>query len=283
MAGRENTIIRNKIRQFSNLPTLSLVQSKLLKAIAEPGASVDDISDILHRDPTLSAKIVAVANSPFFGCPGRVESLEKAILMIGFDYLKGISLSICIFSFFPQTKSLRSMWAHSYAAASLAGTLSRRFADTDTGSAFLAGLLHDIGRLVFMKIYADEPQPNRTNEIFELRGRELLEAETETMFCTHADAGRWFLDSLTFPADVIEAVGMHHAQIEKIPPTGLAPVLFLVDGIMGLVSPELAGDGEWTEQHEIIFHRCGLHVEDKESLVLFVRDEEAATRSFFDI
>lgn len=278
-----NAIVRNKIRQFANLPTLSVVQSKLLQTIGNPAANVDDIASVIRHDPALSAKIVAVANSPFFGCPGRVESLEKAILMIGFDYLKGITLSICILGFFPQTKSLRSMWAHSYAVGSLAGMLSRRIPDADSGSAFLAGLLHDIGRIVFMKVYADEPQADRTNEIFELKGRELLQAETETMFCTHADAGRWFLESLTFPADVIESVGLHHAHIDMIPSGGLTPVIYLADGIMGLVGPDLAGDGEWTDQHDSVLVRCGMHASDKENLVKFVKDEEATTRNFFDL
>lgn len=278
-----NVIIRNKIRQFANLPTLSVVQTRLLKTIGDPAANVDDIAEIIRRDPALSAKIVAVANSPFFGCPGRVESLEKAIMMIGFEYLKGIALSICIFSFFPQTRALRSMWAHCYAVGALAGMLSRRVPGADSSTAFLAGLLHDIGRIVFMKIYADEPQPDRTNEIFELKGHELLQAETETMFCTHADAGRWFLESLTFPDEVVEAVGFHHAPIDAIPLTGLVPVIYLSDGLMGLLGPELAGDGEWTDHHDLVFARCGMQEDEKENLVKFVKDEEAATRSFFDI
>ncbi len=278
-----NAIIRNKIRQFANLPTLSIVQTKLLQTIGNPTANVEDIAAVIRHDPTLSARIVAVANSPFFGCPGRVESLEKAILMIGFDYVKGIALSICIFSFFPQTKSLRSLWAHAYAVASLAGKLSSRIPDADSSSSFLAGLLHDIGRFVFMKIYADEPQPNRNDEIFELKGRELLQAETETMFCTHADAGRWFLESLSFPEDVIDAVGMHHAQAEKIAASGLVPVVYLADGIMGLVSPDLAGDGEWTDQHEAVLAVCGMQEADKERMIAEVRAEESATRSFFNL
>lgn len=278
-----NAIIRNKIRQFANLPTLSIVQTKLLQTIGNPTANVEDIAAVIRHDPTLSARIVAVANSPFFGCPGRVESLEKAILMIGFDYVKGIALSICIFSFFPQTKSLRSLWAHAYAVASLAGKLSGRIPDADSSSSFLAGLLHDIGRFVFMKIYADEPQPNRNDEIFELKGRELLQAETETMFCTHADAGRWFLESLSFPEDVIDAVGMHHAQAEKISASGLVPVVYLADGIMGLVSPDLTGDGEWTDQHEAVLAVCGMQEADKERMIAEVKAEESATRSFFNL
>lgn len=278
-----NAIIRNKIRQFANLPTLSIVQTKLLQTIGNPTANVEDIAAVIRHDPTLSARIVAVANSPFFGCPGRVESLEKAILMIGFDYVKGIALSICIFSFFPQTKSLRSLWAHAYAVASLAGKLSSRIPDADSSSSFLAGLLHDIGRFVFMKIYADEPQPNRNDEIFELKGRELLQAETETMFCTHADAGRWFLESLSFPEDVIDAVGMHHAQAEKIAASGLVPVVYLADGIMGLVSPDLTGDGEWTDQHEAVLAVCGMQEADKERMIAEVKAEESATRSFFNL
>ncbi|HMK43135.1 MAG TPA: HDOD domain-containing protein [Dissulfurispiraceae bacterium] len=277
-----NEIIKNKIRQFSNLPTLSLIQSKLMKTLSDPDASVEKIADLIRHDYTLSARVVAVANSPFFGQSGKIESIEKAVMMIGFDALKGIALGVCIFGFFPQTKALRSTWAHSYAVADLAGTLSRRIGG-DANSAFLAGLLHDVGRAVFMKIYADEPQVPRSGEIFELRGSELLKAEVETMFCDHAQAGQWFLESLSFAKDVIGPVGTHHGASQPLPTTGLAPVVFLAEGMMGTLSPDLAGDGEWTNQHQELLLACGLGNDDRESLVKHIKDGEASIRRFFDI
>ncbi|HSW64802.1 MAG TPA: HDOD domain-containing protein [Dissulfurispiraceae bacterium] len=278
-----NAIIKNKIKQFSNLPTLSVIQSKLVKTISRPNASVEEIVEIIRHDPALSTKVVAVANSPFFGRSGRVESLEKAIMMVGFDFLKGIALGICIFGFFPQTKALRGMWAHSYAVATLAGILARRMGSADPNSAFLAGLLHDVGRSVFMKIYAEEQGMQRSTEIFDLKGEELLQAEIESLFCDHSQAGRWFLESLTFAKDVIEPVGMHHGPGEKIGSSGLVPVVYLAEGMMGLFSPDLAGDGEWTGQHQRIFAECGLKDDDKESIVKHIKDEEASIRRFFDL
>ncbi len=278
-----NAIIKSKIRQFSNLPTLSVIQSKLVKTIGQPNASVDEIVEIIRHDPALSTKVVAVANSPFFGHPGRVESLEKAVMMVGFDFLKGITLSICIFGFFPQTKALRGMWAHSYAVATLAGILGQRLGGVDSNSAFLAGLLHDVGRSVFMKIYAEEPNRQLATEIFELKGDELLRAEVETLFCDHAQAGRWFLESLTFAQDVIEPVGMHHGPAEKIGGSGLVPVIYLAEGMLGLFSPDLAGDGEWTDQHQHVLAACGLKDDDKENITKHIKDEEASIRRFFDL
>jgi putative nucleotidyltransferase with HDIG domain len=278
-----NSIIKSKIRQFSNLPTLSVIQSKLVKTIGSPNASVDEIVDIIRHDPALSTKVVAVANSPFFGYPGKVESLEKAIMMVGFDFLKGITLGICIFGFFPQTKALRSMWAHSYAVATLAGTLAQRLGGADSNSAFLAGLLHDVGRSVFMKIFAEEPNMHFAPEIFEMKGDALLRAETENLFCDHAQAGQWFLESLSFAEEVIEPIGLHHGPREKIGKKGLVPVVYLAEGMMGLFSPDLSGDGEWTEEHQQAFAECGLKDDDKDSIARHIKDEEASIRRFFSL
>ncbi|MCL4491385.1 MAG: HDOD domain-containing protein [Nitrospirae bacterium] len=262
-------LIKSRLQGLTSLPTLPPILSKLIKALQKERASIFEVAEILRCDQSLAARIVAVANSPFFGYPGKINSIDQALLMLGFDMVKSISLGVSVFGFLPaQYPSVRQMWAHSYGVAALSGAMCSRIPVADKSICFLGGLLHDIGRAVFLKLHRDEYVPL-------LKADALVEAETRKFQCDHAQVGGWFLESLSFPLEIALSVHHHHTVAGDMEHKGIATSVYLAEGLIGLLNPDLACDGQWTEEHAEEFEERGLGESDmKEFKALLIAEAE---------
>lgn len=270
-------LVKDRLKDISSLPTLPVIISKLITALQDEASSIYDISEILRYDQSLASRVVAVANSPSFGYPGRINSIDQAILMLGFDMVKSISLGVSVFGFLPpQSPAARQMWAHSYGVAVLSGLMCSRIPVADKGVCFLSGLLHDIGRVVLLKLYRDEYA--RLSDT-----RELLSAEREMFQCNHAQAGGWFLESLSFPDETILSVRHHHGISPDMAHKGIATGVYLSEGLISLLNPELACDGKWTEEHKNVFEENGLGEHDIKEFSDFLKGQEKIMTDFFEL
>ena len=131
------------------LPTLPLVATRLLRAVAQPDTTPDEIARILSLDPALTARTLRLANSEFYGFPRRVGSVDLAVVVLGSNPIRDLALSASVFRTIGEADALmEDVWRHSLAAGVAARILADRSRYRLSSEAYAAGLLHDIGTVV---------------------------------------------------------------------------------------------------------------------------------------
>jgi putative nucleotidyltransferase with HDIG domain len=210
---RRNQIIK-AIENIKDLPTLPKVAQRIVALSQDPKTSYRDLKSIILPDPPLAAKVMMMANSAYFSRRNPAKTLEEAIFTIGLNNLVAICTGVGVLDVFNKWSSgqmdRRKLWRHSVATAFLAKSLELRkvLNKPDGPDIFLAGLLHDIGWIVFDKIL-----PARTEAAAKAKavaGRWSLEMEIEVIGLDHAEAGALFLRQWNIPEAVIEIVANHH-------------------------------------------------------------------------
>jgi putative nucleotidyltransferase with HDIG domain len=276
--------VKEHIQKLSSLPSLAVVKYQLVKTLSRDGSSVEDIADIIKHDPAITSRIMAIANSAFFAYPGRIGSIDQAVLLLGFDLVRSISLASSMFNIFAsQYGNLKRIWAHSYVVASIAGNLCKKNKCCDGGSCFLSGLLHDIGRLALIRIAVEGNMEGHMQDLSGLRGDALMKAEVAKFGCSHPEAAKWFLEHLCFPDEIIKPIETHHNPEAGAHADVISKVIYVADGLASLIFQDLDNDGEWTEDHKRLFHELDMADSDMDEIRATVEKERSSIAEFFDL
>lgn len=195
--------------QLASLPDIFY---KLNAAIEDPDCTFDDIGEIISIDPSLTARLLRIVNSAFYGFSTQVETVTHALTIIGTDQLAQLVLATSVMNQFKGIPSdlvdMDSFWRHSISAGLAARSIAALSGEYNVERFFVAGLLHDVGRLVLC-IKA----PDETRAIFakaEASGKLLYLEEQEILGFDHAELGGELLKSWRLPARLVEAVSFHH-------------------------------------------------------------------------
>lgn len=197
-----------------NLELISLPELviKLNQMVEDPRCSANDIANVIMQDVALSAHLLQIANSPFYSLPSKVDSVSMAITIIGTRQLKDMILAATIvnhFSIIPgNLVPINQFWQHNIACATACKIVAEQLNNRNQERFFLAGLLHDIGKLV---MYYAEPGLSRQviNEAAETEGS-LNQLEEKIFGFNHTAVGAELLQQWSFPESLIEPVRFHH-------------------------------------------------------------------------
>lgn len=197
-----------------SLPSLPSLYAEVIEELRNPDASISKVAEIVSKDPGMTAKILQLVNSAFFGLPRHVSSPAQAAALLGVDTIQALVLSVNIFSAFKESDihgfELESLWTHSTETAALAKRIAMaQTAKRETvGDALTAALLHDIGKLVLAQNLPTLCQEAMTraheNEVAH------LETEREVFGATHGEVGAYLLGLWGLPDPIVEAVAFHH-------------------------------------------------------------------------
>jgi putative nucleotidyltransferase with HDIG domain len=212
-----NKMLEGIVGSVKDLPALSATYLALRNKLAEPEASLKDVVQLVQQDVGISAKILQLVNSAFFGLPREVSTVRTAVTFLGVDIVENLVLSTEVFRVFKVSGafsgfSFEELHVHSQLTAKIAAQLDAPSAVP--GVAVVAGLLHDVGKLV-MATRAPSYFSRALNGARE-ENRPLYAVEEELMGVSHAEVGAYLLGLWGLPSQVVEAVGNHH-QPRRIP------------------------------------------------------------------
>ncbi|GBU21553.1 hypothetical protein R80B4_01449 [Fibrobacteres bacterium R8-0-B4] len=214
--------LQDKIKTIANLPTLPHIASRLMRIVNSPSASADTVASLVSQDISLSAKVLRLANSAFYGIPRSVNTLNNAVIILGFKIIQTMVLSLTVFDMFAGDGSKRpapfdrdAFWEHSLRCAVIARLLAhkrKRNYALDPEEAFCAGLLHDIGKVV-MEQYLNT---DFHRAIYHAKANNItdFDAEKELLGYTHCDVASWLTGTWALPEEIEQPLVCHHEPEE---------------------------------------------------------------------
>ena len=269
------------------LPTLPMISLKMNETIAKPNSSANDIARVISRDTTLSARLLKIVNSAFYRFPSRIDSVSRAVAIIGTKQLTSLASGVAIINMFKNIPSsiidMKSFWKHSVRCGVHARIIASYHGVQNTERLFLSGLLHDIGRLILYNYAPDQAvyaltKARRTQNL--LRGIECEDLEFD-----HAETGGQLLKRWKLPVLVEDAVRYHHNPWES--QNSLEPsIVHLADIMANAVGVGSSGErfvppldaGAWeviglsANVLEVIMKQADRHTE--EIFTFFYSDED---------
>lgn len=196
------------------LPSLPSLYHELVSAIESPLISLSEIGEIIARDVSMTTRVLHLVNSAFFGLPRQVTSPQNAVVLLGINVIKSLVCYVKLFFAAPDSimpgLSLDRLWAHSSMVARLSKEIASdlRAGAKEQEEAFLAGMLHDIGKLLLL----DHPRyfQRILNQLIDSDEKPFSEMEYQCFGISHAETGAYLLGLWGLPDSVVEAVACHH-------------------------------------------------------------------------
>ena len=241
VAGPNTIACLDVARNIRDLPALPTIVLELLSSFEEPDVDIGRLAETISHDQALAARTLRVANSSAYGLATKVKTISQAIMVLGFDTVRSLVAAGAIVQVFPgdgAQRGLAPFWRHSMATAVCSRNVARR-TRINPEQAFLAGLLHDIGRLVlatrFPRQYAAALAWRDTNDCWQ------VDAEEQVLGLNHQQVGLMLAQAWQFPPLIQRAIGYHHAP--AVDDLGeLASIVHVANAIVHAL--DMGGDGD---------------------------------------
>jgi len=205
--------IMKAVQQVTQIATLPEVTTKIIQVVEDPKSTARDLQNIIKHDVALSAKILKVVNSAFYGLPRQVSSVDRAIVLLGLSTVKNIAVATSVTKVFggPQNSgpfTAKDLWQHSLACGVFCKMLAQAKKLENSDELFVAGLMHDLGIVVERQVY-----PRELSEIFTQtvsRKTDLFLVEQEVLGADHQAFGTALAGKWKFPHLFQLTTGYHH-------------------------------------------------------------------------
>jgi putative nucleotidyltransferase with HDIG domain len=205
--------------------------TRLAAACQDPNANNHELASIIECDPALSVKILRLANSPLFSRSGEIKSIAHAVALLGLRKVKSLAISIAGASMFSigggAKRQRQQLWNHSVGCAVVARKLAKYVPGVDADDAFLAGVFHDVGKLLFYDVIPDEYSDIEAS----FDGVSLVEEEDHLTGTTHEVIGLRSSHSWGLPEEIKAAIGWHHRPEQASVCPGFASVIGVANSL----------------------------------------------------
>ena len=254
--------IRDKVQTIIQLPTLPAVAQEVVEMVENPRTSASSLGRVIESDQALTGKVLKIANSAFYGFPKQIATVDFAIIVLGFDALKEIVISISLVSALQKkgdaTFDARGFWDHSIYSGVIARRLARDLGYRVSGEVFVGGLLHDMGISALYQYFRNEY--DEIEELVENSRLPFIEAERQILGVTHAEIGGWLAERWNFPVHLVEAISKHHDPLEAKENPDLVSIIHCADVMANLLCESPMKYEEGVMFNPDVLHR--LHIDD---------------------
>ena len=210
-----STELANKaIASITGISTLPEVTNRIIATVEDPKSSAAALHKIISHDPALVTRILKVVNSSFYGLPGQVSSVDRAIVMLGLNAVKNIAVAASLGQLFRGAKlgggySAKDLWKHCVAVGVTAREIARQLKMQIAEEAFLAGLIHDIGLLVALQVFPEKLRQVCDQAAADPTAR-FTDIEQQVMGVDHQQLGMVLAQKWQFPRPCQLVAGFHH-------------------------------------------------------------------------
>ncbi len=226
-------MLREDLDRIDSVPMLPELVARILKMMDDPQVSAYQLAKVVAKDQSLVSAILRVVNSAYYGLLCRVASVSQAVVLLGFRTIRNLVLTATVMNAYGGRSSSgifdrSAHWRHSIGCAAAATVLAKQWRKSEPEGAFLAGLVHDIGRVIMDQYFPDEFE--KALALADWDAIPLTQAE-ERVFdgFTHADIGRHVAQKWKFPDDIVSGIGGHHGPGEQGSWGNLAAVVHIAD------------------------------------------------------
>lgn len=206
--------LKSVMAQLKTVPSLPTLYFRIMELLSAPDASMDQIGEVISQDLGMTAKILQLVNSAFFGIARRISNPVEAIQLLGIGTVRSLVLSLHVFSCFDHQHSkhfsIERVWNHSLATGRIAQRIAKTFQRDRvlTDEAHVSGMLHDIGKVMLASSLPNEYQAALALAVE--RKQPVVDAEREIFGVTHAEVGAYLMGLWGLPISVVEAIALHH-------------------------------------------------------------------------
>ena len=204
-----NPELEHLIKNADSLPTIPVIAIKVMELAEKENVSIEEISKLIASDASISACVLKMSNSTFYGCSRKIETLPHAIMTLGLNTLKSLVIAASAKKVYhPYGLTEKMLWEHSFGAGLAARIIAKETSSVRGDEAFLCGLFHDIGKNIMN--FLDNNKFHTVMELCYNDGLAFIEAEKRVYPFTHSEVGALVLNKWNFPDTIISTVLNHH-------------------------------------------------------------------------
>jgi len=282
----DKTSLKKLVDKVVNLPTLPAVMTRIIQKTEDPKTSTNEIVDMIGADQALTMKVLKIVNSAYYGFRQRIATLDRAVVILGFNNIKHLALGASIFDTlggegtgeFDRTK----FWEHSIGCGVTTRVLARKLRhDPKTlEESFTAGLLHDIGKVLLDKyVHEDYCQVVRTvgqKDMF------IMDAEREVLGADHTDMGYWLAVKWGLPNSLKEVISFHHKPEAAKEAEEMTGLVHFADILTRQKKIGSGGDNKVPPLNPNVFNMLKLTQKDVLEIMNLINEEMEKASVFLD-
>ncbi len=278
--------LRLVVQRIEGLPTLPTILAQMNRMMLDPKTTAKDMAQLIASDPTVTARILKVVNSAFYGFPSRISTVSHAIVILGFNTVKSIVLSATVFDAFGDKGKgdegfrREDFWRHSLACGAASKVIARHAGEATLEEFFIAGLLHDVGKVAMDHCLHEDFVAIRAD--VKARGVLIREAEEARLGVNHAEVGGWLFEQWKLNKGLVRAVACHHNPVLADEHMKAASVVHLGDILARALQAGSGGDDQIPPIRQAAWDAVGLKPEGLPALLRETQQEIEKASVFLD-
>ncbi len=277
------------VERVKDIPTLPSVVMQINRVLQDDGASLESVVSIIEKDPSLTTKLLRLANSSYYGMSRDVRTVKEAVLILGLNTIRSIAMAVSVGKLFRGDSNgvldAKELWFHSLYCAVASKGMMRHMGTVLAEEGFICGLVHDIGKIV-IALNLPEETKRVSRELLTEEGRSWWEAEEVVLGFNHADVGGLIARRWNFPEVYCRAIECHHSPGRNKadgdePEIRLAYSLFEGDAVAK--SPPTNGTEQEHEPDPTALQALGIEPGDYPGLLEKIREDFENVMSTWDL
>ena len=279
----ENKELKKRLAKIRNLPTLPIVANNVMKLTQNPDCTTFELAEAISQDQSLATKVLKTANSAYYGFPGKITTINYAIVILGLNNIKNIVLSSSIMKQFSKTDEnplfdQKDFWKHSLLCGIISKKISEKMGIKNSEEMFMCGLLHDFGKLILNSFFHDDFV--MALELARDKKITILKAENEVFTFNHSGIGALLLRKWSLPPSLVKAVEFHHYPGESLSAFRTASIVHMADYLCRRIGIGSGGDNVLPQLDKRSFKLIDLTPEQFKAIHLQVTEEFETATSF---